>query len=143
MMATKLGYVGLGALLGAVAIGGVGFYVVQLMIPWEAICATVAPSQRIVETGGALIADMRAWLDAAEAALSTGDPAEAEQAKSGLGGLLDRAKEQAVETGGSLLDVATAPLRALIDLAQVVLAAVSEAVDAATAALDAIDSTRC
>lgn len=142
-MATRLGYVGLGALLGAVATGGVGFYVVQLMIPWEAICATVAPSQRIVEMGGALITDLRAWLDAAEAALSSGDPSEAEQAKSGLGGLLDRAKEEAVETGGTLLSVATAPLRAVIDLAQAVLAAVSEAVDAAAAALDAIDSTRC
>ena len=140
----RIGWIGLGALIGAVAIGGIAIVIVQIIIPWDVICATVAPSLRMIETGGALIAELRSWLDAAEAALSAG-PSEEQtaQAREGLGGLLDRAREGALDAASAAANVAAAPLRGLIDIAQALLAVAQDAVDAARESLDAIDRTQC
>ena len=139
-----VGWFGLGALIGAAVIGGGAIVIVQIIIPWDVICATIAPTQRLIEAGGALIAELRSWLDAAEATLSAGSPEEqTTQAREGLGGLLDRAKEEALDVASAAANVATAPLRALIDIAQALLGAVQEAVDAARESLASIDRTQC
>lgn len=143
-MYSRVGWIGLGALIGAVAVGGVAVIIVQIIIPWDAICATVAPAQRVVETGGALIAELRAWLDAAEAALSAGgSPDQTATAREGLGGLLDRARDTAATTTGAAVDVMIAPIRALVSLAVSVLGAIEETVESARASLEAIDQTQC
>ena len=139
----RLGWVGLGALIGAVAIGGVAVIIVQIIIPWDAICATVAPAQRVVDTGGALIAELRAWLAAADAALAADSTEQTATAREGLGGLLDRARDTATATAGAAVDVMTAPIRVLVSLAFVVVSAVEEAVESARASLAAIDQTQC
>ena len=140
----KIGWMGLGVLIGAIAVGGIAIVVVQIIIPWDVICATIAPTQRVVETGSALIAELRAWLDAAESALSAGSsPEQTAQAREGLGGLLDKAKGTAVDVASAAANVATAPLRALIDIAQALLGAVQETVDAARDSLASIDRTQC
>ena len=139
----RFGWMGLGALIGAVAIGGVAIVIVQIIIPWDVICATIAPTQRLVEAGGALIAELRSWLDAAEAALSAGATEEqTTQAREGLGGLIDRARDQALDVASSAANVVAAPLRALIDIAQALLAVAQEAVDAALESLASIEG-RC
>ena len=140
----RIGWIGLGALIGAIAVGGFAVIIVQIIIPWDVICATVAPSLRVIETGGTLIAELRSWLDAAEAALSAG-PSEDQttQAREGLGGLLDRAREGALDAASGAVDIAAAPLRALIDIAQALLTVAQDAVDAARESLDAIDRTKC
>ncbi len=140
----RVGWIGLGALIGAVAIGGIAIVIVQIIIPWEVICATVAPTLSLIESGSALISELRSWLDAAEEALTMGGSEEqTSQAREGLGGLLDKAKEEAMDVASVAGNAATAPLRALIDIAQAVLVVAQEAVDAARESLSSIDQSRC
>ena len=140
----RVGWIGLGALIGAIAVGGVAIVIVQIIFPWDVICATVAPTLVLIESGSALIAELRSWLDAAEEALTMGGSEEqTSQAREGLEGLLDKAKEEAMDVASVAVNVATAPLRTLIDIAQAVLIVAQEAVDAARESLASIDRTRC
>ena len=140
----RLGWVGLGAVAGIVIAGGFAIALIQILIPWEAICATVAPSQEVVRLGSALIAELQAWLVKAEEFLSVGSSlGQATEAREGLGGLLDRAKGELQTSTNVVVDVVTAPLQLLIDMAQVVLEAVRGVVDAARDSLDSVDQSRC
>ena len=140
----RLGWIGLGALIGVILAGGFTIVLIQILIPWEAICATVAPSQKVVELGGALIIELQAWLVKAEEFLSVGASAEqTAEAREGLGGILDKAKDELQGVATATIDLLTAPLRLLIDVAQVLLGSVQEVVDAARDSLDSIDQARC
>jgi len=131
-------------LIGVILAGGFAIALFQILIPWEAICATVAPSQDVVRLGSLLIAEFQAWLLKAEEFMSSGgSPAQGTEVREGLGGLLDRTKGEVQTATGVVVDVVTAPLRVLIDAAQVVLEAVQGAVDAARESLDSIDQSRC
>lgn len=140
----RLSWTGLGMLIGVILAGGLAMALIQMLIPWEAICATVAPSQEVVRLGSLLIAEFQAWLLKAEEFMSSGgSPAQGTEVREGLGGLLDRAKGEVQTATGVVVDVVTDPLRVLIDAAQVVLEAVQGAVDAARESLDSIDQSRC
>ena len=140
----RLGWAGLGMLVGVILAGGFAIVIVQILIPWEAICATVAPSQEVVRLGSLLIAELQAWLLKAEEFIgSGGSPAQGTEVREGLGGLLDRAKGEVQTATNVVVDVVTAPLRLLIDAAQVILDAVQGVVDAARESLDSIDQSRC
>ena len=140
----RLGWTGLGMAIGVALAGGFAIVMVQILIPWEAICATVAPSQEVVRLGGLLIAELQAWLLKAEEFVSSGgSPAQGTEVREGLGGLLDRAKGEVQTATNVVVDVVTAPLRLLIDAAQAVLAAVQGVVEAARESLDSIDRARC
>ena len=140
----RLGWAGLGMLVGVILAGGFAIVIVQILIPWEAICATVAPSQEVVRLGSLLIAELQAWLLKVEEFIgSGGSPAQGTEVREGLGGLLDRAKGEVQAATNVIVDVVTAPLRLLIDAAQVILDAVQGVVDAARESLDSIDQSRC
>ena len=143
MMMRSLLLVGLGLLTGLVLAAAIGFIAIEVLLPWEDICAVVGPAQKVVETGSALLADLDAWLARAESFLSTSPPEEATEARKGLGGLVDKAAEVAAGAAGVAVDVMTAPLEALIDLAQLLLGAVQAEVDAARDLLASIDQSRC
>ena len=121
-----------------IATGGVAIYVVQIIIPWEAICAAAAASQNVLDTGSALIGAIETWLAKAEELLATDSSDEAGQAATGLSGLVSRAQG----VTNVAIDVVAAPLRTLIDSAQVLLAAVLAAVDSAKEALASVEG-RC
>ena len=141
----RLGWTGLGMGLGVVGAAILGWVVIiQILIPWEAICATVAPSQEVVRQGSVLIAELQAWLREAEEFLRTGGSSEqSTEVRQGLGGLLDRASGEVQTAASVVVDVVTAPLRLLIDAAQVVLEAVRGVVEAARESLDSIDQSQC
>ena len=140
----RLGWIGLGAVAGIVLAGGFAIVMIQILIPWEAICATVAPAQEIARLGSILITELQAWLIKAEEFLNVGGPSEqATEVRQGLRGLLDRATGEMQTATGVVVDVVTAPLRLLIDTAQIVLEAVQAVVDAARDSLESIDQSRC
>ena len=140
----KFAWLGLGIFLGIGIAAAVGVVVVDLLIPWEDVCVVLGPAQRLAEIGTGLIADLQAWLAKAESLLQAGLSNEAsEEARSGLGGLLDRAGEIASDVRDGAVDIVTAPLRALIDLGQDLLSAVHEAVDAARSVAASIEEARC
>ena len=140
----RFGWMGLGALGGVVLAGGFAVYIINILIPWEAICATVAPSQELVRIGGSLIMELEAWLASAQAFLAAGEPeAQAQEVRQGLGGALDRAQSQ-LQAGASVVVNATIePLRLLIEAAQLVLREIRAVVEAAQTSLDSIDQARC
>ena len=140
----KFVWLGLGIFLGIGIAAAIGVMVVDLLIPWEDICPILGPAQRLAEIGTGLIAELQSWLAKAESLLQTGSSNESsEEARTGLGGILDRAGEIAGDVRDSAVDIVTAPLRALIDLGQEVLRAVQEAVDAARNVIATIDEARC
>ena len=140
----RLGWTGLGVVIGVILAGGFAIALIQILIPWEAICATVVPSQEVVRLGSLLIAELQAWLLKAEEFISSGgSPAQGTEVREGLGGLLDRVKGEVQTATSVVVDVVTAPLRLLIDAAQVVLEAVQGVVDAARESLESIDQSRC
>ena len=103
-----------------------------MLIPWEDICPVLGPAQRLAEVGAGLIAELQSWLAKAESLLQTGSSNEAsEEARTGLGSLLDRAGEIAGDARDRAVDIVTAPLQSLIDLAQDMLNSIQETVDAA------------
>ena len=131
-------------LIGVVLAGGFAFVIIQILIPWEAICATVAPTQEVIRLGSVLIAELQGWLMKAEEFISSGgSPAQGTEVREGLGGLLDRARGEVQTATNVVVDVVTAPLQLLIDAAQVVPEAVQGVVDAARESLDSIDQSRC
>ena len=140
----RLGWMGLGAVAGIVLAGGFAIVIIQILIPWEAICATVAPSQEVVRLGSMLINELQAWLVIAEEFLSVSDStAQPTEIREGLGGILDRAKGELQTTANVAVDVFASPLRLLIDVAQTLLEAVQAVVDAARDSLESIDQSRC
>lgn len=139
----KVMWAAAGVVGGFVLAAAVGVVVVNLLIPWEDICAVVPPLQTTLTVGGDLLAALSAWLEQAQAwlALRPGDaPAEARE---GVGGLLDAAQGIAGSAATVALDVVSAPLRVVVAVAAQVLDAVQTAVDAARGALESIDMARC
>ena len=140
----RLGWTGLGAVVGIAIAGGAAVILIQMLIPWEEICLTVAPSLEVVRLGSALIAELQAWLVKAEEFLRVGDStAQSTEVREGLSGLLDRAKDDLQTATNVVVDVVTEPLRLLIDAAQIVLEAVRGMVDAVRDSLESIDQSRC
>ena len=129
---------GIGIAAGVVAV------IIDMLIPWEDICPVLGPAQKLAEFGSGLIADLQAWLAKAESLLEAGSSSEAsEEARAGLGGILDRAGEIASDVRDRAVDIVIAPLRALIDLAQDLLGSVRETVDAARDVMASIEDVGC
>ena len=135
-------------LLGAVAgVGlaiGIGILVIEILIPWEEVCAVLPPALKVVEIGGQLLTDLQAWLVKAEEFLSFGASEQAKsEVKSDFGGLLDRAKEITGDAVESVVSLVTAPLRTLIDLAQSLISNIQSTVAASEEIIASIDATKC
>ena len=125
--------------------GAAGVMVVNLIIPWEDVCAVLGPAQALAESGSRLLAQLQDWLTDAESFLTTVSTTdeEAVEARTGLAGLLDKAKDVTGDVGATLVDILTMPLQALITLAKVVLSSVQDSVDAARNVIASIDAARC
>ena len=137
-------WLAIGVVIGVVAAGTTGIVIVNLLIPWEDICAVIGPAQRVADTGATLLVSLQDWLAKAESLLATGSSDQVtEQARSGLGGIVDRAEAIVIDVKDSAIDIVTAPLQRLIDLAQGVLSAVQAAVDAARDVVASVDEARC
>ena len=76
------------------------------------------------------------------ATLGSGEQ-EAAEAKTGLAGLLEQAKDITGDVESAVVGIVTMPLPALIDLAQVVLSHVQVSVDAAQNVIASVDAARC
>lgn len=140
----NLVWLGVGLIAGLILAGAMGVVVVQLMIPWEDVCAVLVPAQKLMESGSSLLTQLQDWLTQAEEFLvSMGDGEEVGEAKTGLAGLLDKAKGITGDIRDIVVDVVTLPLQALIDLARVVLNEVEASVDAAQKTISSIDVSRC
>ena len=133
----------IGVVVGLIGAAAIGVLVVNLILPWEDICAAIGPMQQVAESGSRLITDLQSWLTQVQDLLSQRPSASGEEARSGLSGLLDRATDVAGDVASTALDIMTAPLEALIALAQATLAATQDAVDAARNAVAAVDQARC
>ena len=136
---------GIGAVAGLMIAGATGVLVINLLIPWEDLCAALAASHLVVETGSSLLSQLIEWLDAGDAylvAAPEGEPATDEAAK-GLAGLLDQAKSVTSSVQETAINLVTMPLRALIEIARAVLSAVQESVDAAKGVIESVDAARC
>lgn len=137
-------WLGLGAVGGFVLAGAVGVMVVDLVIPWEDVCAVLGPAQGVAETGSTLLVQLQDWLTRAESLLATMSSAEeAAGTRTGLAGLLDKATGVTGELKAAVVDLVAMPLRALIDLAKVLLGEVQAAVDAARDVIASVDAARC
>ena len=137
-------WLGLGLLAGLLLASAIGLIVVELLLPWEDICAVVGPAREVVETGSALLASLETWLAQVESFLTTSPSEEAAtEARTGLGGLVSKATEVVGGAASFAADVATAPVQALVDLAQLVVAAVQAVVDTAQDVLTSVDQSRC
>ena len=138
-------WLGLGAVGGFILAAAIGVVVVNLIIPWEDVCAVLGPAQTLAEAGSKLLSQLQDWLTKAESFLTTiGSTEEAAgEAKTGLAGLLDKAKEVAGDVTEAAIDIVTLPLEALIALAKVVLGEVQASVDAARNVIASIDAARC
>jgi hypothetical protein len=132
-----------GGIAGLVLAAAIGVVAVNLILPWDDICATFPHLQRVAEVGSKLLVNLQAWLTQAQDFLSLRPLTSTEEARTGLSGLLDQAADVGVNVARTTLNVVTAPLQALIALTKEVLAAVQAAVDAARDAIDAIDAARC
>ena len=135
--------------LGALAMCfGVGYIVAPKGgndLTSDDFCAAVEASQAIVDTGLPLVSDLQDWVDAAEGLLDSvdfmGDAPE--EARSGLSGLLDKVESVAGSAVSGTIDVVTAPLQSLIDMAQVVLVAVQKVITAAQNVISSVGSAAC
>ena len=119
--------------------------VVNLIIPWEDVCAVLAASHVVVDAGSSLISQLIEWLDAADTYLVAAPSAESApaEAATGLSGLLDQAKALTSSVQETAVNLVTLPLRALIEIARAVLSAVQESVDAAQGVIESVDAARC
>ena len=137
-------WLGLGVIAGFLVAGVVGVVVVNIAIPWEDVCAVLGPAQTLAESGSSLLAQLQEWLIKAEGFLATmGSAEEVAEAKSGLAGLIDKAKDVVGEIQDALVDIVVAPLQALIVVAKAVLNSVQDAVDAAQRVVASVDASRC
>ena len=134
-----------GAVAGLLIAGATGVVVVNLIIPWEDVCAVLGASHVVVEAGSSLISQLIEWLDEADAFLEAAPSAESAPSgtATGLSGLLDQAKSVTSSVQETAVNLVTLPLRALIEIAQAVLLAVQESVDAAQSVIESVDSARC
>lgn len=132
----KVGLVAAGGLGGFLVAAAVGVVVVNLMLPWEDICAVLAPTQALIETGTVLLDRLQGWLIDAESLVAAGKTGVSDSAASGLSGIISSGIGKGVE-------IAAAPIEALIDVAQAVVAAVQATLDAAHAVVESVDSARC
>lgn len=140
----RLVWLGLGAVGGFVLAAAIGVVVVNVMIPWEDVCAVLGPAQTLAETGSKLLTQLQNWLTNAESFLTTiGSDEEVGEARTGLAGLIDKAKEVTSDVEAAVVDVLTTPLQALIALAQIVLSAVQSSVEAAQNVIASVDAARC
>ena len=131
-------------MVGFAAAGVVGVLVVNIAIPWEDVCAVLGPAQTLSEAGSSLLAQLQEWLAKAESFLATmGSAEDIAETRSGLGGLIDKAKDVVGDIQSALVDIVVAPLELLIVLAKSVLGSVQEAVDAAQRVIASIDASRC
>ena len=122
----------LGVVLGIGISVAVVVAIIDMLIPWDEICPVLAPAQRLAEAGSILIVELEAWLAKAESLLQSGESSEAsEETRTGLGGILDSAGDIIGDVRDTTVDIVTAPLRALVDLAQDTLNSIQESVDAA------------
>ncbi len=131
-----------GFLLAALVGAGVVLVVINVLIPWEEICAAVGPMQTAAREGRQLIATLTEWLERAEGFLAIATDAPSELGGS-LSGILDRVGEIAGGAASLGLDILTAPLEALIDVAKSALGATEGAVKAAENVLASVDESRC
>ena len=137
-------WLGLGIVVGFLVAGAVGVVVVNIVIPWEDVCAVLGPAQSLAESGSSLLAQLQEWLTKAEGFLATmGSAEEVAETKSGLAGLIDKAKDVVGDIQNVLVDIVVEPLQALIVLAKAVLASVQDAVDAAQRVIASVDASRC
>ncbi len=137
-------WLGLGAVGGFVLAAAIGVVAVNVMIPWEDVCAVLGPAQTLAETGSRLLTQLQDWLTNAESFLTTiGSDEEVGEARTGLAGLIDKAKEVTSDVEAAVVDILTMPLQALIALAKVVLSAVQSSVEAAQNVMASIDAARC
>ena len=132
-----------GGITALVVVIAIGVAALDALLPWDGICAALAPMQHLVEAGSKLIPSLQHWLTQAQELLSQRPTAASEEARSGLAGLLDQATDVGVGLARTALDLLTAPLQALIALAKETLGAVQEAVDAAQRAIAAADAAQC
>lgn len=140
----RLVWLGAGIVGGFILASAVGVMVVNVIIPWEDVCAVLGPAQTLAETGSRLLTQLQDWLTNAENFLTTiGSDEEVGEARTGLAGLIDRAKEVTSDVEAAVVDVLTMPLQALIALAKVVLSAVQSSVEAAQNVMASIDAARC
>ena len=140
----KYFWLALGVLLGIGISAAVVAAIIDMLIPWDKICPILAPAQRLAEAGSGLIAELEAWLTRAESFLHSGDSSEAsEEARTGLGGILDRAGNIVGDVRDTAVDIVTAPLRELIDLAQDTLNSIQESVDAALDVIATVEELGC
>ena len=140
----RLVWLGLGVVGGLVLASAIGVMVVNVIIPWEDVCAVLGPAQTLAEAGSRLLTQLQGWLTNAESFLTTiGSDEEVGEARTGLAGLIDQAKEVTSDMEAAIADVLTMPLQALIALAKVVLSAVQSSVEAAQNVMASIDAARC
>ena len=105
---------------------------------------SLGPAQTLAEAGSRLLTQLQGWLTNAESFLTTiGSDEEVGEARTGLAGLIDQAKEVTSDMEAAIADVLTMPLQALIALAKVVLSAVQSSVEAAQNVMASIDAARC
>ena len=121
---------------------GTGVLVVNLLLPWEEICATIGPLQVMAREGQKVITALVEWLEQAEGLLAATVDVPSNLGGA-LSGILDRAGQVTGDALSTALDVLTAPLQALIDLAKATLLAVGQAVEAAENTLASVDQARC
>ena len=137
--------IAVGLVAGLLIAGAAGVVVVNVIVPWEDVCAVLAASRVVVEAGSSLISQLIEWLEAADAFLVAAPAAESAPsgAATGLSGLLDQARTVTSNVQETAVNLVTLPLRALIEIAQAVLSAVQESVDAAQSVIESVDSARC
>ena len=103
----------------------------------------VSSAQAVLETGDILITQLQDWLAKAESFLTTSTPEQTSEARTGLGGLLDRAGDIVGDATRTFIDIVTAPLRELIDFTESVLSDVQDSVNEARNVLASVDLSPC
>ncbi len=139
----KLLLFGLGVLVGVALAAAVVAIIIESLIPWEEVCFVVSSAQAVLETGDILITQLQDWLTKAESFLTTSTPEQTTEARTGLGGLLDRAGDIVDDATRTFIDIVTTPLRELIDFTESVLSDVQDSVNEARNVLASVDLSPC
>ncbi len=132
----KMLWAGAGVIAGFAVAALIGVVVIDMIIPWEDICAVLGPAQALAAAGASLLEELQTWLAQAESVVAAGKSESSSGLSGGLGGILSNA-------AGKAIDVIVAPVTALIDLAQAVVVAVQSAVEAAQSVMESVDAARC
>ena len=134
---------GLGVIVGIASTAVVVALIINNIIPWEEVCFVVSSAQGVLETGEILISQLQEWLTKAEGFLTTSTPEQTAEARTGLGGLLDRAGDIVGDATRTFVDIVTAPLRELISVTNTVLSDLQASVNEARQVLATVDLSRC